>query len=77
MNTDPYKNLAAAIVEKAVIDYRKAIRKVRKYPNNEFALSEKQELERFFRSSWCRMLTDIDGEVIIEKIQQMEGMVAV
>ena len=77
MNNDPYKNLAAAIVEKAVIDYRKAIRKVRKHPHNEFALSEKQELERFFRSSWCRMLTDIDGEVIIEKIQQMEGMVAV
>ena len=77
MNTDPYKNLAAAIVEKAVIDYRKALKKTRKYPNNEFALSEKAELERFFRSSWCRMLTDIDGEVIIEKIQQMEGMVAV
>ena len=77
MDFDPYKNLAAAIVEKAVIDYRKAIRKVRKHPNNEFALSEKAELERFFRSSWCRMLTDIDGEVIIEKIQQMEGMVAV
>lgn len=77
MDFDPYKNLAAAIVEKAVIDYRKALKKTRKYPNNEFALSEKAELERFFRSSWCRMLTDIDGEVIIEKIQQMEGMVAV
>ena len=77
MDFDPYKNLAAAIVEKAVIDYRKALRQVRKHPNNEFALSEKAEIERFFRSSWCRMLTDIDGEVIIEKIQQMEGMVAV
>ena len=77
MDFDPYKNLAAAIVEKAVIDYQKALRRHRKYPNNEFTLSEIAELERFFRSSWCRMLTDIDGEVIIEKIQQMEGMVAV
>lgn len=77
MEYDPYKNLAAAIVEKAVIDYKKALRRYRKYPNNEFTLSEIAELERFFRSSWCRMLTDIEGEVIIKKIQQMEGMVAV
>lgn len=77
MDYDPYKRLAAAIVENAVVDYKKALRRVRKHPDNEFALSEKAELERFFRSSWCGMLTDIDGEVIIAKIQQMEGMVAV
>ena len=34
MDFDPYKNLAAAIVEKAVIDYKKALRRHRKYPNN-------------------------------------------
>jgi capsular exopolysaccharide synthesis family protein len=39
--------------------------------------TEKRELERFFRSNWCSMLSDIDGDVIIDKIQQMEGKVAV
>ena len=77
MDYEPYKNLAAAIVINAVNDYRKALRKLRKYPDNEAALSEKRELERFFRSNWCSMLSDIDGDVIINKIQQMEGKVAV
>ena len=77
MDYEPYRNLAAAIVERAVIDYKKTLRRVRKHPENEMALSNKAELERFFRSGWCSMLTDIDGELIIEKIQKMEGMVAV
>lgn len=77
MDYEPYRFLAAAIVERAVIDYRKALRRIRKHPKNEDALSDKAELERFFRSGWCEMLTDIDGELIIEKIQKMEGMVAV
>ena len=70
MDFDPYKNLAAAIVEKAVIDYKKALRRHRKYPNNEFTLSEIAELERFFRSAWYKTLTAVDGEYLMDRIKK-------
>jgi len=58
-----YENLANAIVEQAVKDYRAA---KRKYRNS----AEIASLRRFFRSDWFRSLTNIDGEWLIRKLDE-------
>lgn len=57
-----YHNLANAIIERAVRDYRMALR---------HGLERTQrECEAFFRSEMFYGLTDIDGETIMNKVQR-------
>lgn len=67
--TDPYENLANAIILMAVKDYRWALNKLEKRPNYEPAKMMIKEVERFFHSSWYRELTSVDGNFLIEKIR--------
>ncbi|WP_026894872.1 hypothetical protein [Clostridiisalibacter paucivorans] len=67
--TDPYENLANAIILMAVKDYRWALNKLEKRSNYEPAKMIIKEVERFFRSSWYRELTSVDGNFLIEKIR--------
>ena len=58
MNT-PYENLANAIVLQAVKDYR--------------LHDDEQELaniERFFRSGWFSLLTNVNPEILIAKLRK-------
>ena len=65
---NPYAELANAIVLSAVKDYRKALKRLKKFPWDEPSRIMKKECERFFRSGWFAVLTSIDGEVLIEKL---------
>lgn len=65
---DGYKELANAIVIRAVKDYRHAIKKLKKYPDNKKALQTKNECEKFFMSEYFVILTGLDGEVLLEKL---------
>jgi len=67
---DPYENLANAIVLQAVKDYRKALKTLQMNPMSRSANADKNTLERFFLSEWYRLLTHIDGEMLIEKLNQ-------
>ena len=49
---DPYENLANAVILQAVRDYRTALRALRMNPRNKAAQTEKESIERFFRSQW-------------------------
>ena len=65
---DPYKKLAYAIVLQTVNDYRKALR-------GEYVAERKPEAvikdcERFFRSEWFTMLTNVDGKMLIENLRK-------
>ena len=55
----PYENLANAIILKAVKDYRQS--------KSERTM---EEIERFFRSGWFRVLTNIDGEQLIRDLRK-------
>ena len=66
---DPYERLANAIVLQAVSDYRVALKKIKAHPKNREAISEALEIEKFFRSSWYSILTDVDGEYLIRRLQ--------
>lgn len=59
---DPYQNLANAIICVAADDYRTALKKDDKLL--------KSSLQRFFRSTWCRVLTSIDTELLMESIHK-------
>lgn len=64
---DPIQNLANAIIVQAAEDYREALEggAIRgKAP--EVVISE---CERFFRSDWFLVLTEMDGEILMEKIR--------
>ena len=67
---NPYQALANAIVELTVKDYKKALKRHYRFPNSEDYSTEVKSLERFFRSGWLERLTDIDGEVLIRKLNE-------
>jgi len=66
---DNYNNLANAIILQAVKDYRKALRTLSLYPHNRSAQYESRSIEQFFRSGWFGVLTNIDPEMLINKLK--------
>ena len=64
---DPHEALANAIILQAVKDYRMALKRVKKNPRNKEAISEALA---FFRSSWYSTLTSVDGDFLIQKLQE-------
>ncbi len=67
---DPYEKLANAIIMQAVKDYRAAKKKLKKRPTNKDAELMVIDTEKFFRSDWFTALTDVDGEVLLRKLQE-------
>lgn len=67
----PWQKLANAIVEQAVKDYRTAQARVKANPESaEHAKVEVRQLERFFRSSWFEVLTDVDGRLVLSRLKK-------
>lgn len=66
---DSYEKLANAIVLQAAKDYRTALKRVARRPKDRDGLATKNECERFFRSSWFGILTGIDPEMLMRKLQ--------
>lgn len=68
--SDPYEDLANAIVLLAVKDYRDALKKLMKHPRHESAKRTKAEVERFLRSDWFRELTAVEPEILLRKLRE-------
>ena len=67
----PWQKLANAIVEQAVKDYRMEQARVKANPqNSDHAKAELRKLERFFRSDWFEVLTDVDGRLILSRLKK-------
>lgn len=65
---NPFEKMANAIILKAVADYRKAIDCCNKHPEKGIFAKDKDTLERFFRSDWFGILTNLDPEILIRKL---------
>lgn len=63
---DGYERLQIAILQQAIKDYKTALKKNSYY--------SKRSLERWFLSDWGEMLSNNNGELIIEKCQKSVGM---
>ena len=70
---DPYTGLANAIILQAVKDYRDAIKKLSRGRVNKDAEIKKQEVLNFFCSDWFGVLTEIDPEMLIRKLDEEVG----
>lgn len=57
----------AAIVVRAVKDYRKILRKTKLTDKDK---AKKLELEQFFKSDWGEMLSGLDGDFCIKRIEE-------
>ncbi|WP_353852822.1 hypothetical protein [Dehalobacter restrictus] len=67
--TDPYEQLANAIILQAVKDYRDALKKLNKRPRYDPAKDMISEVERFFHSDLYRELTSVDGNFLIKNLR--------
>lgn len=66
-------NLVSAIVKQAVSDWRNAMRRLKRSPNNVDANAMVIDCERFFLSGYFTLLTDLDGKEFLKKLYDMHG----
>ena len=75
---EPYKELANAIIIRAVDDYRRLLKRLNylqkkpEFNGRRIAETEREidKIEEFFRSDWYCELTDISGKDVIRRIRK-------
>lgn len=67
---DGYENLASAVVEQAVKDYKHALKRIWRHPHDTTAMRLIEDCERFFRNE-ITMYTDLDGLEIMRKVREI------
>lgn len=71
-NIDGYKNLANAVVVQAARDYRSALKRLWRRPDNVEANKMKNDCERFFKNE-IEPYTDLDGLTLMRMIREKVG----
>ena len=69
---DAYIALANAVVVQAADDYRRIYRRFLRRPDNSMCQDELNTLERFFRSEYFELLTNVPAESILSRIREEE-----
>lgn len=69
-NLGPYEALGNAVVLQAVKDYREAVHKLSRGKKNTNAESTKQECERFFKSPYFNVFTQLDGKSLLSQLEK-------
>ena len=65
---NPVQELCLAIVIQAAKDYREALKG--KSVGRQPYYKTIGEVERFFRSEWFKALSDLDGEVLLNRLRE-------
>ena len=69
---DCYRSLVASVINHALLDREKAVKKLKKDPECTAAIYMLDELDTFFNSTWFEELLDFSGaEGGAEKIREM------
>lgn len=68
MYEENYRELAEAVILQAVKDFRPAYRRLKKYPNDNYAQRTVREITKFFCSQYFEVLTDLDGPALLHRI---------
>ena len=69
-NPDGCERLANAIVTSTCKSYRRALRTIKKNPNNKAAINAALDCEEFFLGDWMRTLTNVDGKWLRDRLRQ-------
>ncbi len=64
------EELAAGIVDQAVKDWRALIRDNKTVSGNKGLVISFNELRRFFKSAWCKLLIDTDPLIILAQLEK-------
>ena len=67
---DRYAEFANAIIVSAVREYRSYLRKLARNENDRNSIIRIEELEDFFYSGWFGILTDLDPNYLIDRLQR-------
>jgi hypothetical protein len=67
---EPYERIANAIVLYTVSNYRRALRYLKINPQSQATQIEKESLEHFFHPDWYHILTNVDSELLIKKLNE-------
>ena len=69
---EAYEHLAKSIIIQAITDYREILNndRIKKLSKAKY---NKAELESFFLSEWFQLLTDMDGQRLINLIKEQEN----
>ena len=65
-----WENLTNGIILQAVRDYEKAYMAYLRDPFNKERRDRAKCLKSFFHSEWYHMLTKIDGDLIVKKVEK-------
>ena len=65
-----YQALANAVILQAAKDYRDALERLRYSPDDKSAKHDKLSIERFFRSDWFCILSNLNGELLLKKLKE-------
>lgn len=68
-NIDGYEKLAAAVVERAISDYRSALKRLKRKPHDLAAKRMKNDCERFFLDE-ITIYSNIDGKTIMRMVKE-------
>ena len=73
-----WRALADAIILQAADDYRRLTRRLTMHPDELEPVCEKRRIERFLRSDWFRVLSELDGRRLLRDLKAdiggMEGV---
>lgn len=67
---DGYKELAAAIVEKALMDFKAARNNIRKNYNVDYSEKTILEVSQFLKSEWFTMISDLNGCLLLKMMKE-------
>ncbi len=70
----PWEALGNAVVLRAAKDYRSALRRLKRFPENKAAQKAAKECEEFFLGPVIEIYTSLDGKMIMDKIREEEGL---
>ncbi len=69
---DPWEALGNAVVLQAAKDYRSALRRLRRFPENKAAQKAAAECEEFFQGPLIEIYTNLDGKMLMDRIRKEE-----
>lgn len=70
LDMENWADLGIAIVVRAAEEYRRARKRLSHRQNPKGAEERIRELEEFFESAWFCKLTDMEGELILERLRK-------
>lgn len=71
---NPYERLAHEIVLQAVKDYRSACKQLKQNPKSDVANRHLISCQKFFLSEWFKEITDADGGLLLNNLNEEVGV---